>query len=66
MLVWTRPEHVDGMTDLQHYGHRFARWLVPCLPEDEELQDEVSRQILIGAQPGARLEVRILASTLDN
>jgi hypothetical protein len=32
------------MTDLQHYGHWFARWLVLCLPEDEELGDAISRQ----------------------
>jgi hypothetical protein len=46
LIVWARPERTeDDVTGLEHYGEWFARWLALCLRGEEELQDEVRRQI---------------------
>ena len=51
LIVWARPERTeDDVTGLEHYGKWFARWLALCLRGEEELQDEVRRQILKWAQ----------------
>ena len=41
------PEDVTGM---DQYAHCFARWLVLCMPGDEEMQAKVWRGILLQTQ----------------
>jgi hypothetical protein len=51
LIVSARPERTeDDVTGLEHYGKWFARWLALCLQGEEELQDDVRRQILKWAQ----------------
>jgi len=55
LMVWTRPVRAeDDVMGLEHYAHWFARWLVVCLPGNEELQDAVSCAILIRARSRAQ------------
>jgi hypothetical protein len=55
LIVWARPERAEGdVSGLEQYTHWFARWLVLCLPGDEDLQDEVCCEILIRAQSRAQ------------
>ena len=55
LMVWARPERADGdVTGLEHHAHWFARWLVLCLPEDEDLQDAACCAILVRAQSQAQ------------
>jgi len=55
LMVWTRPVRAeDDVMGLEHYSHWFARWLVVCLPENEELQEAVRCAILIRAQSRAQ------------
>jgi hypothetical protein len=55
LMAWTRPVRAnDDVTGLEQYAHWFARWLVACLPGNEDLQDEVCCQILIRAQSRAQ------------
>jgi hypothetical protein len=55
LMAWTRPVSVnDDVTGLEQYAHWFARWLVVCLPGNEDLQDAVCCAILIRAQSRAQ------------
>ena len=55
LMVWARPERAEGdVTGLEHHAHWFARWLVLCLPDDEDLQDAACCAILIRAQSRAQ------------
>ena len=55
LMVWARPVKAeDDVMGLEHYSHWFARWLVVCLPGNEELQDAVRCAILIRAQSRAQ------------
>jgi hypothetical protein len=55
LMVWARPERAeDDVTGLEQYAHWLARWLVLCLPEDEDLQDAACCAILIRAQSRAQ------------
>jgi hypothetical protein len=55
LIVWARPERAeDDASGLDQYAHWFARWLVLCLPGEEDLQNEVCCQILIRAQSRAQ------------
>jgi hypothetical protein len=55
LMAWTRPVRAkDDVTGLEQYAHWFARWLVVCLPENEDLQNAVSCAILIRAQSRAQ------------
>ena len=55
LMVWARPEGAeDDVTGLEQYARWFARWLVLCLPEDEDLQDAVCCAILIRTQSRAQ------------
>ena len=51
LMAWTRPERAEeDVTGLEQYSHWFARWLVLCLPGNQDLQDAVCCVILIQAQ----------------
>jgi hypothetical protein len=51
LMVWARPERAEeDVAGLEQYSHWFARWLVLCLPGDQDLQDAVCCVILIQAQ----------------
>jgi hypothetical protein len=53
LLSLTRPNYAveDYMpSKLEFYADWLARWLACCLPREEELQDEVLRQISIRAR----------------
>src|ERR1035437_357143 len=55
LMAWTRPVRVnDDVTGLEQYAHWFVRWLVVCLPGNEDLQDAVCCAILIRAQSRAQ------------
>jgi hypothetical protein len=55
LMVWARPERTEGdVTGLEQDAHWFARWLILCLPEDEDLQDAACCAILIRAQSQAQ------------
>jgi hypothetical protein len=55
LMAWTRPVRAkDDVTGLEQYAHWFARWLVVCLPGNEDLQDAVRCAILIRAQSRAQ------------
>jgi len=55
LMVWARPKRAEGdVTGLEQSANWFARWLVLCMPWDEELQNEVCCQILIRAQSRAQ------------
>jgi hypothetical protein len=55
LMAWTRPERAEeDVTGLEQYSHWFARWLVLCLPGDQDLQDAVCCAILIRAQSRAQ------------
>jgi hypothetical protein len=55
LMVWARPKRAeDDVTGLYQYANWLARWLVLCLPGDEDLQDEVCCQILLRAQSRAQ------------
>ena len=54
LMAWTRPERgEDDVTGLEQYSHWFARWLVLCLPGDQDLQDAVCCVILVQAKSQA-------------
>ena len=44
------PREADDVTGMEQYAHCFARWLVLCMPGDEDMQAKVCRQILPQAQ----------------
>jgi hypothetical protein len=55
LMVWARPERAEqDVTGLEQYSHWFARWLVLCLPGDQDLQDAVCCVILIQAKSRAQ------------
>jgi hypothetical protein len=55
LMAWARPVRTkDDGTGLELYAHWFARWLVVCLPGNEDLQDAVCCAILIRAQSRAQ------------
>ena len=55
LMVWARPERAEeDVAGLEQYSHWFARWLVLCLPDDEDLQDAACCAILIRAQSRAQ------------
>ena len=55
LMAWTRPVRSENdVTGLEQYAHWFARWLVVCLPGNEDLQDAVRCAILIRAQSRAQ------------
>ena len=55
LMAWTRPVRPENdVSGLEQYANWFARWLVLCLPGDEDLQDEVCCQILIQAKSRAQ------------
>jgi hypothetical protein len=55
LMAWTRPARANNdVTGLEQYAHWFARWLVVCLPVNEDLQYAVCCAILIRAQRRAR------------
>ena len=63
LMAWTRPVRAkDDVTGMEQYAHWFARWLVVCLPGNEDLQNAVS---CCDLDPGsiASSEVRILMAT---
>jgi hypothetical protein len=47
LLAWARPKEPveDDATGLEYIANWFARWLALCLPREDELQDEVLREI---------------------
>ena len=54
LMAWTRPERPEeDVTGLEQYSHWFARWLVLCLPGDQDLRDAVCCVILIQAKSRA-------------
>jgi hypothetical protein len=58
LMVWARPERGEGdLSGLEQYAHWFARWLLLCMPGEEDLQDEVCCQSLIRAQSRAQMFV---------
>ncbi len=51
LMIWARPVRADeDVTGLEQYSHWFARWLVLCLPGNQDLQDAVCCVILIQAK----------------
>jgi hypothetical protein len=55
LMVWARPERAEeDVTGLEQYSHWFARWLVLCLPGDQDMQDAACCAILIRAQSRAQ------------
>jgi hypothetical protein len=55
LMVWARPERAEeDVTGLEQYSHWFARWLVLCLPGDQDMQNAVCCVILIRAQSRAQ------------
>jgi hypothetical protein len=55
LMAWTRPVRAeDDVTGLEQYSHWFARWLVLCLPVDQNLEDAVCCVILIQAKSRAQ------------
>jgi hypothetical protein len=52
LLVLARPQTAVevGAAELEFLGDWFARWLALCLPANEELQDELLREISIWAR----------------
>jgi hypothetical protein len=54
LMVWARPERAEeDVTGLEQYSNWFARWLVLCLPGDQDLQDAACCVILIQAKSRA-------------
>lgn len=58
LIAWTRPESAQDDANLEQYANWFARWLVLCLPWDEDTQEAVLNEVA----PGLDLthEARIL------
>jgi hypothetical protein len=55
LMVWARPERAkEDVTGLEQYSQWFARWLVLCLPADQDLQDAVCCVILVQARSRAQ------------
>jgi hypothetical protein len=55
LMAWTRPVRAeDDVIGLEQYSHWFARWLVLCLPVDQNLEDAVCCVILIQAKSPAQ------------
>ena len=55
LMAWTRPVRAkDDVTGLEQYAHWFARWLIVCLPGNEDLQNTVCCAILIRARSRAQ------------
>ena len=55
LIVWARPERAEeDVAGSEQYSHWFARWLVLCLPGDQDLQDAACCAILIQAQSRAQ------------
>jgi hypothetical protein len=55
LTAWTRPVRAkEDVTGLEQYAHWFARWLVVCLPGEEDLQNAVCCTILIQARSRAQ------------
>ena len=54
LLAWARPEKAENdMTGLEQSAHWITRWLVLCLPGEEDLQDAVCCVILVPARSRA-------------
>jgi hypothetical protein len=45
LMAWARPESAQDDASLEQYANWFARWLVLCLPWDEELQEAVLNEV---------------------
>jgi hypothetical protein len=55
LMVWTRPVRSENdVTGLEYYAHWFARWLVVCLPGNNDMQDAACCAILAQAQSRAQ------------
>jgi hypothetical protein len=55
LMAWARPEVAKGdVTGLERSANCFARWLVLCLPGEEDLQNAVCCAILIQARARAQ------------
>ena len=55
LMAWARPRIAEGdEAELERSAHWLARWLVLCLPGDQDLQDAVCCAILIQAQSRAQ------------
>jgi hypothetical protein len=52
LLAWARPKVTveDNAARVDYIANWFARWLALCLPREDELQDEVLREISIWAR----------------
>ena len=45
LIAWARPESAQDDVSLEQYANWFARWLVLCLPWDEDMQDAVLNEV---------------------
>ena len=60
LLAWARPERAESdVTGLEQSAHWIDRWLVLCLPGEEDLQNALCCVILVEARSPSP-EVRIL------
>ena len=55
LMAWARPERAENdMTGLEQSAHWLARWLVLCLPGDQDLQGAACSVILSQAKSRAQ------------
>ena len=55
LLAWARPERAESdVTGLEQSAHWIDRWLVLCLPGEEDLQNAVCCVILVEARSPAQ------------
>jgi hypothetical protein len=45
LIAWARPESAQDDASLEQYANWFARWLVLCLPWDEDMQEAVLDEV---------------------
>jgi hypothetical protein len=45
LIAWARPESAQDDASLEQYANWFARWLVLCLPWDDDMQDAVLNEV---------------------
>ena len=45
LIAWARPESAQNDASLEQYANWFARWLVLCLPWDEDMQEAVLNEV---------------------
>ncbi len=54
LMAWARPERAENdVTGLEQSAHWIARWLVLCLPGDQDLQGAACSVILVQARSQA-------------